>query len=111
MQIDAELKKETGDEDGESENGDDQSVGDEQQQTIEMTVALGDFDSNPVISALCGRGDDDGEKSDDNGEEELSGAEQKTTILMPGRIDTSTLKKSQENESPFLSVRSTRRKI
>mmetsp|Transcript_20157 Transcript_20157/g.29638 ORF Transcript_20157/g.29638 Transcript_20157/m.29638 type:complete len:178 (-) Transcript_20157:113-646(-) len=112
LQIDAELKKESVDEDGESEYSDDQSVGDEQQQTIEMTVALGDFDSNPVMSALCGSGDDDGEKSDDNGEEESSGAEQKTTILMPGRIDTSTLKKSLENESesPFLSVRSTRRK-
>eukprot|EP01083_Nonionella_stella_P188724 696289_1 len=45
LQIDSELKKEAVGEDGESEdeNGDDQSVGDEQQhqQTIEMTVALG----------------------------------------------------------------------
>ena len=117
LQIDASLlnnENQENDSEHSDDSGDDEDEGilsNERKQTIEMTVTLGNLESNPILSLLS----NDDDECEDSNDGQLQRGTKKTSSL--DTVDSLAKRKLETKEAdgtdddkPLFTVRSTRRK-
>jgi len=119
LQIDAVLQKDDNDSDAASDCSDDDMV--DGKQTIHMTVALGNLDSNPIMSLLTNDGQEENnaaesdESDDDESDDGKPNDINKVALALLGKgkdVDVGAQGPGggNDNDAPLFTVRSTRRK-